>query len=163
MNKVYVVTRGSYSDYMIERVFCDKHKAELFATYYYDAHVEEYDLADELVNDGREYFHVGVVIWFTENRMQMRHHSAFSQVLPDCAWNSATIDSHFRGEYMLTLRLIYSNQRVSSKAEAGKLGEKAAQDFATFLQNELASGATTFDLETLVGERNKKYEEEGIM
>jgi hypothetical protein len=51
--KVYVVTRGEYSDYSIDKVFLDKEKAEKYAELYskgncYDTtRVEEYIVYDE--------------------------------------------------------------------------------------------------------------------
>lgn len=59
--KVYVITRGSYSDYHICAVAVDKQHAEqlrkLFSNRYEDADIEEYD-TDEvqtLVNGGARY------------------------------------------------------------------------------------------------------------
>ena len=50
--KVYIVTRGSYSDYHIEAVFLSKEKAEYYVKYnsgsYYDTpYIEEHDTEDE--------------------------------------------------------------------------------------------------------------------
>lgn len=43
--KVYIVTRGEYSDYQIESVFLDKEKAEKYIdTHDSDMEIEEYDL-----------------------------------------------------------------------------------------------------------------------
>ena len=52
--KVYVVTRGEYSDYSIEKVFLDKEKAEKYAELYEktnryadNVNVEEYTIFDD--------------------------------------------------------------------------------------------------------------------
>lgn len=47
--RVYVVTSGTYSDYMIERVFLDKDKAEEYREWLPggDNYVEEYDTSDD--------------------------------------------------------------------------------------------------------------------
>lgn len=69
--KIYVVTSGSYSDYMINAVFLDKDKAQKYADVLYDACVEEYDtkdenleimMADELYTGNRESIAIEVCI-----------------------------------------------------------------------------------------------------
>lgn len=46
--KVYVVTSGEYSDYMINKIFLDKDKAEEYRKWLPDSNdVEEYDTSDE--------------------------------------------------------------------------------------------------------------------
>ena len=46
--KVYVVTSGEYSDYMIRKIFLDKDKAEEYRKWLSDSNdVEEYDTSDE--------------------------------------------------------------------------------------------------------------------
>ena len=57
--KVYIVTRGSYSDYHIEAVFLSKEKAEYYVKYnsgsYYDTpYIEEYDTEDENYDVSKE-------------------------------------------------------------------------------------------------------------
>lgn len=45
--KVYIVTSGTYSDYMIRKIFLDKDKAEEYRTWLPDSNdVEEYDTSD---------------------------------------------------------------------------------------------------------------------
>lgn len=47
--KVYVVTSGEYSDYVIEKIFLDKEKAKEFAKWVPSANdVEEYETADDV-------------------------------------------------------------------------------------------------------------------
>lgn len=47
--KVYIVTRGCYSDYYIDKVFTDKDKAEEYRKWCYDANdLEIYDTEDDL-------------------------------------------------------------------------------------------------------------------
>ena len=48
MKKVYVVTRGCYSDYRIERVFSTKELAEEFCDHDADCDIEEYELDGEM-------------------------------------------------------------------------------------------------------------------
>ena len=46
--KVYVVTSGIYSDYMIQKIFLDKDKAEEYKKWLPDSNdVEEYDTSDD--------------------------------------------------------------------------------------------------------------------
>jgi hypothetical protein len=46
--KVYVVTSGEYSDYMINKIFLDKDKAEEYRKWLPDSNdIEEYDTSDE--------------------------------------------------------------------------------------------------------------------
>jgi hypothetical protein len=47
MNKVYVITRGEYSDYRIMGVFKDLKKAKEFCKLSYEYMLEEYDLLDD--------------------------------------------------------------------------------------------------------------------
>lgn len=48
--KVYAVTSGIYSDYMIEKVFTDKSKAEEYKEWLADSNdIEEYETEDDLV------------------------------------------------------------------------------------------------------------------
>lgn len=56
--KIYVITRGTYSDYHIVTIFTDKHKAELYLKYYNYCNLEEYDTADDNFNikDGEGYY-----------------------------------------------------------------------------------------------------------
>lgn len=63
--KVYIVTKGIYSDYRIVSVWTDKEKAEKMAKYYscdYDeAQVEEYNLDPDMPDDistVRDFYHV---------------------------------------------------------------------------------------------------------
>ena len=47
--KVYIVTSGTYSDYMIRGVFLNKDKAEEYREWLYDANeIEEYDTSDDI-------------------------------------------------------------------------------------------------------------------
>lgn len=46
--KVYVVTSGTYSDYMIRKIFLDKDKAEKYKEWLPDSNdIEEYDISDD--------------------------------------------------------------------------------------------------------------------
>ena len=46
--RVYVVTSGIYSDYMIKKIFLNRDKAEEYKEWLYDANdIEEYDTADD--------------------------------------------------------------------------------------------------------------------
>ena len=45
--KVYIATEGCYSDYHIVTVFLDKKKAELFAKYFEDMEIEEFDVYEK--------------------------------------------------------------------------------------------------------------------
>ena len=46
--KVYVVTSGTYSDYMIRKIFLNKYKAEEYKKWLPDSNdVEEYDTSDD--------------------------------------------------------------------------------------------------------------------
>ena len=46
--KVYIVTSGTYSDYMIQKIFLDKDKAEEYRKWLPDSNdVEEYDTSDD--------------------------------------------------------------------------------------------------------------------
>lgn len=46
--KVYIVTSGTYSDYMIRKIFLDKDKAEEYKKWLPDSNdVEEYDTSDD--------------------------------------------------------------------------------------------------------------------
>lgn len=45
--KIYIVTSGIYSDYMIDAVFLDKDKARKYSEIIYNAIVEEYDTKDD--------------------------------------------------------------------------------------------------------------------
>lgn len=52
MSKIYVVTSGIYSEYHIDSVFLDKHKAEMYcaennAQYGDECQIEEYESADD--------------------------------------------------------------------------------------------------------------------
>jgi hypothetical protein len=47
MTKVYIATEGCYSDYHIVTVFLNKKKAELFAEYFKDMEIEEFDVYDK--------------------------------------------------------------------------------------------------------------------
>ena len=50
--KVYVVTSGTYSDYMIRKIFLDKDKAEEYRKWLPDSNdIEEYDTSDDDVID----------------------------------------------------------------------------------------------------------------
>ena len=50
--KVYVVTSGTYSDYMIRKIFLDKDKAEEYKEWIPDSNdIEEYDTSDEDIID----------------------------------------------------------------------------------------------------------------
>ena len=52
--KVYVVTSGTYSDYMIRKIFLDKDKAEEYKKWLPDSNdIEEYDTSDDDVVDKR--------------------------------------------------------------------------------------------------------------
>lgn len=54
--KVYVVTSGTYSDYMIRKIFLDKDKAEEYKKWLPDSNdVEEYDTSDDdIINKSYE-------------------------------------------------------------------------------------------------------------
>lgn len=58
--KVYIVTKGYYSDYHIEAVFTSLRKAELYVAvrknnkYSDDHYIEEFDTADEKITDKNE-------------------------------------------------------------------------------------------------------------
>lgn len=46
--KIYIVTSGTYSDYMIRKIFLDKDKAEEYRKWLPDSNdVEEYDTSDD--------------------------------------------------------------------------------------------------------------------
>lgn len=46
--KVYIVTSGTYSDYMIRKIFLDKDKAEEYRKWLPDSNdIEEYDTSDD--------------------------------------------------------------------------------------------------------------------
>lgn len=50
--KVYIVTSGTYSDYMIRKIFLDKDKAEEYRKWLPDSNdIEEYDTSDDDVID----------------------------------------------------------------------------------------------------------------
>lgn len=50
--KVYIVTSGTYSDYMIRKIFLDKDKAEKYKEWLPDSNdIEEYDTSDDDVID----------------------------------------------------------------------------------------------------------------
>lgn len=59
MNKVFVVTEGSYSDYKIMGVFDSKEKAELFVSSFY-GDIEEYEINpyDEQLSNGYKSYEV---------------------------------------------------------------------------------------------------------
>lgn len=46
--KIFIVTKGEYSDYHIEEVFTNKEKAELYAKCHY-CEVEEWDTSDDII------------------------------------------------------------------------------------------------------------------
>ena len=54
--KVYIVTSGTYSDYMIRKIFLDKDKAEEYKKWLPDSNdVEEYDTSDDdIINKSYE-------------------------------------------------------------------------------------------------------------
>ena len=57
--KIYIVTRGEYSDYYIDRVFTDRAKAEEYREWCADANdIEEYETDDNCVVD--KYYHISV-------------------------------------------------------------------------------------------------------
>lgn len=65
MKKVYVVTKGCYSDYHIVSVWSDKEKAEKIAKYWSygcdSAEVEEWELDPDMPDDissMKEYYHI---------------------------------------------------------------------------------------------------------
>lgn len=61
--KVYIVTDGSYSDYMIERVFSNPDAAEEFKKWHNISNdIEEYEVYDEPfgANDGEKVMFIGV-------------------------------------------------------------------------------------------------------
>ena len=57
--KVYVITRGTYSDYSIYAVTLDKKQAELFKARYSDewdeAHIEEYETEEYKIEVNEDY------------------------------------------------------------------------------------------------------------
>lgn len=61
MNKIYVVTNGSYSDFRIKAVFDNLEMAEAYQkTYNYNEEIEEFELnpTDEIIKSGLHYFSI---------------------------------------------------------------------------------------------------------
>lgn len=65
--KVYIVTSGTYSDYMIQKIFLDKDKAEEYRKWLPDSNdVEEYDTSDDDTIDKK--YKVRVVLKWYPNK-----------------------------------------------------------------------------------------------
>lgn len=78
MNKVYIVTSGSYSDYEIRRTFKSEKIAEKYARAIYDGRVEEFQLEDELTEkelEGHEDYYILHVSYQNEHRQKIYIHS----------------------------------------------------------------------------------------
>ena len=73
MNKVYIVTEGSYSDYHIVAVFSDEKKAKLYSLTLDDAGVEEYDVDDIDIDTNKKIITYAVVHYEPFSEMPLKH------------------------------------------------------------------------------------------
>lgn len=67
MNKVYVVTAGSYSDYHIEAVFKDRAKAEAYCNCHLGCQIEDFGFSDDNVYTIFNYVDIEYIIEFNKD------------------------------------------------------------------------------------------------
>lgn len=73
--KVYVVTSGEYSDYMIRKIFLDKDKAEEYKKWLPDSNdIEEYDTSDDDVVNKQYVVRVDLK-WYSDKREDLNARS----------------------------------------------------------------------------------------
>ena len=69
--KVYVVTSGTYSDYMIRKIFLEKDKAEEYKKWLPDSNdVEEYDTSDDDIIDKQYKIRVDLK-WYPDKKEKL--------------------------------------------------------------------------------------------
>lgn len=56
--KIYIVVAGEYSDYHIEKVFLNEDKAKEYCEWCKGAYIEEFDTADDNLQQGNFYYQV---------------------------------------------------------------------------------------------------------
>lgn len=63
MNKVYIVTAGSYSDYSIMAIFSDEKKAKLYSLTLENSEVEEWDVDNISIDTNKKIITYAVVLY----------------------------------------------------------------------------------------------------
>jgi len=116
-NKVYIVTSGEYSDYVIERVFLDKQKAEAYVRVCEKSKLEEYEVADQEIFIPINY----LLINYTSGYFNMRGYTLHTtNTVDDPNIFNWTSFSYYKNYYEISLkRIIYTKEY-----DAEKLGEK---------------------------------------
>ena len=118
--KVYIITKGSYSDYHICAVAIDKEKAEKLEDYYTDewdeANIEEYDTEDKnpFISNLKLYF----VCCAENGELTPFLITNPNSVRPN---DSPRVTEHDYGQY--TLYVWASNEKHAAKIASDKIAE----------------------------------------
>lgn len=105
--KVYIVTSGEYSDYMIRKVFLDKDKAEKYKEWLPNSNdVEEYDTSDDDVIEKQYKIRIDIK-WYPNKKEKL-----IARSWKDCEsdWNfNLYHDYSDMGEELVVVRTVNSD------------------------------------------------------
>jgi hypothetical protein len=151
--KVYIVTSGSYSDYIIEKIFSNKAAAEEYKKWHNIRNdIEEYEVYDEPFEktDGDKVMFIevrGTV--YPEAMVDIRYTIRPEMVRADCTTGctgcNGRTDYHKRVYTIYTYHYITADQWDEEKYKAKYT--KALYDLAGITKAMFAEGATVRDVE----------------
>jgi hypothetical protein len=169
MDKVYVVSTGSYSDWSIRGIFKNLEKAECYNKLINDANdIEEYELADDLIITPVYYiscyystkdipFSVGSYsydigrLYKTKGDFRFNIEKTNSRDDEGCEWKSNhTSYSEYDGDIGIwrSLRSLPTNDEETKSLEDKY--HKVCLDLAAFVEYEKANGATDKQISELI-------------
>jgi hypothetical protein len=157
--KVYIVTDGDYSDYMIEKVFSNRKAAEEYKYWHHIKNeIEEYEVADTAMDTDKRYMFIRVSgIIFSEAVVDIKY-DIHPATIPD-THNKRWVgfyDYNKHGSFTLyTDRYIPAEHWDEEKYKAKFL--KVLYDLAAMAKAMFAEGASVRDVEQAL--RNKDEEE----
>jgi len=106
--KVYIVTSGTYSDYMIRKVFLDKDKAEEYKKWIPDSNdIEEYDTSDDDVIDKQ--YKIRVDLKWYPNKKENLIVRSWKDCESDCNYNYYSDYNDIWGEELAVVRTVNSD------------------------------------------------------
>lgn len=159
--KVYIVTDGCYSDYMIEKVFSNREAAEEYKKWRHFANdIEEYEIYDEpfTKDDGEKVMFIrvqgtvypeAVVDIRVETRPELRYEGSITHGTGMMTYKRPGVFT------LYTYRLVPADKWEEEKYKA-KL-TKALYDYAAMARSLFAEGASVRDVELAL--RNKDEED----
>ena len=156
--KVYIVTSGSYSDYMIEKVFSNKAAAEEYKKWHNITNdIEEYEVRDEPFEklDGEKVMFIDVRgTVYPEAMVDIRYTIRPEMIRADRATSRNGLAEYRNGVYTIyTYHFVLADQWDEEKYKAKYT--KALYDLAGITKAMFAEGATVRDVEQALREREE--------